>query len=120
MDDGTPVNASDAGMIDIGDDLTVNRLGCGAMRLTDQGVSGAPPDREAATALLRRAVDLGLNFIDIADSYGPLPLAAIVVPAPSRTASHGEVRNLAPSTALMWLPPDPSHLRLVPAGRSPS
>jgi pyridoxine 4-dehydrogenase len=56
--------------MDIGD-LTVNRLGFGAMRITGRGIWGEPPDRGAATAVLRRAVELGVNFIDTADSYGP-------------------------------------------------
>jgi pyridoxine 4-dehydrogenase len=63
--------AAAAGTIDIGGDLTVNRLGYGAMRITGQGVWGDPPDREKAKAALRRAVELGVNFIDTADSYGP-------------------------------------------------
>ena len=65
------VNASAAGTIDVGGDLTVNRLGFGAMRITGAGVWGDPPDREVAKAVLRRAVELGVNFIDTADSYGP-------------------------------------------------
>jgi aryl-alcohol dehydrogenase-like predicted oxidoreductase len=52
-------------------DLTVNRLGFGAMRLTGRGIWGDPPDREAAKNVLRRAVELGVNLIDTADSYGP-------------------------------------------------
>jgi pyridoxine 4-dehydrogenase len=56
--------------MDIGD-LTVNRLGFGAMRITGRGIWGEPPDRGTATAVLRRAVELGVNFIDTADSYGP-------------------------------------------------
>jgi len=63
--------AEAAGKIDVGGDLTVNRLGFGAMRITGQGVWGPPPDRERAKAALRRAVELGVNFIDTADSYGP-------------------------------------------------
>ena len=54
--------------IDVGGDLTVNRLGFGAMRITGKGVWGAPPDHEQAIATLRRAVELGVNFIDTADS----------------------------------------------------
>src|ERR1700747_2564119 len=50
---------------------TVRRLGFGAMRITGRGVWGFPPDEAAAIALLRRAVDGGVNFIDTADSYGP-------------------------------------------------
>lgn len=55
----------------IGGDLTVNRLGYGAMRITGDGIWGWPPDREKAKAVLRRAIDLGVNFIDTADAYGP-------------------------------------------------
>jgi aryl-alcohol dehydrogenase-like predicted oxidoreductase len=60
-----------AGTIDVGGDLTVNRLGFGAMRITGQGIWGQPADRDEARATLRRAVELGVNFIDTADSYGP-------------------------------------------------
>ncbi len=66
-----PVTADAAGTIDIGGDLSVNRLGFGAMRITGGGIWGDPPDREAAKALLRRAVELGVTFIDTADAYGP-------------------------------------------------
>lgn len=52
-------------------DLTVRRLGFGAMRITGEGVWGPPPDRDAAIAVLRRAVELGVNLIDTANSYGP-------------------------------------------------
>jgi pyridoxine 4-dehydrogenase len=64
-------NAAAAGTIDIGGDLTVNRMGFGAMRITGSGVWGPPPDRARAKAAVRSAVDLGVNFIDTADSYGP-------------------------------------------------
>jgi pyridoxine 4-dehydrogenase len=63
--------AADAGTVDLGGDLTVNRLGFGAMRVTGQGIWGDPPSRNDAHAVLRRAVELGVNFIDTADSYGP-------------------------------------------------
>ncbi|HZD70532.1 MAG TPA: aldo/keto reductase [Actinomycetes bacterium] len=71
MTDQPSVTAAAAGTIGIGGDLTVNRLGFGAMRITGRGIWGEPPDREAAKAVLRRAVELGVNFIDTADSYGP-------------------------------------------------
>jgi aryl-alcohol dehydrogenase-like predicted oxidoreductase len=64
-------SAAAAGTIGIGGDLTVNRMGFGAMRITGQGIWGPPPDRDVAKAALRQAVDLGVNFIDTADSYGP-------------------------------------------------
>jgi pyridoxine 4-dehydrogenase len=62
--------AAAAGTVRIGD-LTVNRMGFGAMRLTGPGVIGPPDDAEGALGILRRAVELGVNFIDTADSYGP-------------------------------------------------
>jgi aryl-alcohol dehydrogenase-like predicted oxidoreductase len=65
------ISASFAGMIDLGGELSVSRLGFGAMRLTGEGIWGPPKDRHAALAVLRRAVELGVNFIDTADSYGP-------------------------------------------------
>ena len=63
--------AAAAGTIDIGGDLTVNRMGYGAMRITGPGIWGDPPDRDQAKAALRRALALDVNFIDTADSYGP-------------------------------------------------
>jgi pyridoxine 4-dehydrogenase len=71
MAEQASVNAAAAGTIDVGGDLTVNRMGFGAMRITGRGIWGEPPDREEAKAVLRRAVELGVNFIDTADSYGP-------------------------------------------------
>jgi pyridoxine 4-dehydrogenase len=65
------VNAKASGTFAIGGDLTVNRLGYGAMRITGDGIWGEPRDRESAKKVLRRAVELGVNFIDTADSYGP-------------------------------------------------
>lgn len=67
----SPINAAAAGQITLGGDLTVNRLGFGAMRITGAGVWGDPPDISSAVRLLRRAVHLGVNFIDTADAYGP-------------------------------------------------
>ncbi len=63
--------ASDAGEFLIGDDLRVTRLGFGAMRITGDGVWGEPKNRDTAIKVLRRAVELGINLIDTADSYGP-------------------------------------------------
>jgi pyridoxine 4-dehydrogenase len=60
-----------SGTISLGGELTVNRLGFGAMRLTGDGVWGPPKDPATAVAVLRRTVELGVNFIDTADSYGP-------------------------------------------------
>jgi pyridoxine 4-dehydrogenase len=71
MPESETVHASLAGTIDIGGDLTVNRLGFGAMRITGAGIWGQPADRDEAKAVLRRAIELGVTFIDTADSYGP-------------------------------------------------
>jgi len=64
------ISAAAAGTVQIGD-LTVNRMGYGAMRITGKGIWGPPENRDAALATLRRAVELGVNLIDTADSYGP-------------------------------------------------
>jgi pyridoxine 4-dehydrogenase len=71
MADQTSNTAAAAGTIGVGGDLTVNRLGYGAMRITGEGIWGGPRSRDEAKAVLRRAVELGVNFIDTADSYGP-------------------------------------------------
>jgi pyridoxine 4-dehydrogenase len=71
MSEFQTLHAGNAGTIDVGGDLTVNRLGFGAMRITGDGIWGAPADRDEAKAVLRRAIELGVNFIDTADSYGP-------------------------------------------------
>ena len=65
------LSAASAGTFTIGGDLTVNRMGYGAMRITGTGVWGPPSDRTAALATLRRTIELGVNLIDTADSYGP-------------------------------------------------
>jgi pyridoxine 4-dehydrogenase len=65
------LTAAAAGTLTLGGDLTVNRLGYGAMRITGKGIWGPPENREEAIRTLRRAVELGVNFIDTADSYGP-------------------------------------------------
>jgi aryl-alcohol dehydrogenase-like predicted oxidoreductase len=65
------LSAASSGTISLGGELTVNRLGYGAMRITGEGVWGPPKDRAGAIAVLRRAIELGINFIDTADSYGP-------------------------------------------------
>ena len=77
----TTLSAASAGTITLGDELTVNRLGFGAMRLTGDGIWGPPKDRAAAIAVLRRAVELGVNFIDTADSYGPNVSEALIAEA---------------------------------------
>ena len=63
--------AAASGTFDLGGDLTVNRLGYGAMRITGRGIWGDPADPDEAVRVLRRALELGVNLIDSADSYGP-------------------------------------------------
>ena len=67
----TEINAAASGTFNLGGDLKINRLGFGAMRITGEGIWGEPQDAETAKKVLRRAVELGVNFIDTADAYGP-------------------------------------------------
>jgi aryl-alcohol dehydrogenase-like predicted oxidoreductase len=71
MENSGNLSAASTGSISLGDELTVHRLGFGAMRITGDGIWGSPKDPAAAIAVLRRAIELGINFIDTADSYGP-------------------------------------------------
>jgi aryl-alcohol dehydrogenase-like predicted oxidoreductase len=71
MSETEVISAAAAGTFTIGGDLTVNRLAYGAMRITGPGIWGPPADKPGALATLRRAVELGVNLIDTADSYGP-------------------------------------------------
>ena len=66
-----PASAAAAGSIEIGGDLVVRRMGYGAMRVTGDGIWREPADPDRAKAALRKVVELGVNFIDTADSYGP-------------------------------------------------
>jgi pyridoxine 4-dehydrogenase len=112
---GSDISAAAAGTIDVGGDLTVNRLGYGAMRITGDGIWGEPKDREQAKAALRRAVELGVNFIDTADSYGPnvseILIAETLYPYPEDLviATKGGLTRTGPG---QW-PADgrPEHLR---------
>src|SRR5262245_45776697 len=115
MADSTTAPAAAAGTADLGGDLTVNRLGFGAMRVTGRGIWGDPPDREAAKAVLRRAVELGVNLIDTADSYGPHVseelIAEALHPYPDDLviATKGGLERPAPGA---WTPNGtPQHLR---------
>jgi len=73
--------AAAAGTIAIGDDLRVNRMGYGAMRITGPGVWGPPPDKQEALATLRKALEIGVNLIDTADSYGPATSEKLIAEA---------------------------------------
>jgi aryl-alcohol dehydrogenase-like predicted oxidoreductase len=112
--------AAAAGTIDVGGDLTVNRLGFGAMRITGSGIWGDPPDRDQAIATLRRVVELGVNFIDTADSYGPdvseVLIAEALYPYPDDLviATKGGQHRPGPNR---WEPNGrPEHLREVCEG----
>src|SRR5256886_7651335 len=99
----------------LGGDLTVNRLGFGAMRITGQGIWSWPPDRENALKVLRRAVELGVNLIDTADAYGPdtseLLIAEALYPYPKGLviATKGGLTRPGPG---QWVPDcRPEHLK---------
>ncbi|HEX2218986.1 MAG TPA: aldo/keto reductase [Gemmatimonadales bacterium] len=77
----TQTLAGAAGTLTLGDELTVNRMGFGAMRLTGKGIWGPPADWAEAVSVLRRAVELGVDFIDTADSYGPSVSEEIIAEA---------------------------------------
>src|SRR5262245_40577970 len=85
-----PLNAAHSGTVRLGGDLPIARLGFGAMRLTGPGVWGPPTDRKEALAVLGRAVELGVNFIDTADSYGPHVSESLIAEA-LRPYPHGLV-----------------------------
>src|SRR5512142_1397088 len=67
----TMVSAAESGVCELGGQLPVHRLGFGAMRITGDGIFGPPRDRNEALRVLRRAIELGVNLIDTAESYGP-------------------------------------------------
>ena len=75
------VSASLAGTVSLGGEISVNRLGFGSMRLTGEGIWGPPSDRDGALAVLRRTVELDVNFIDTADSYGPFVSEQLIAEA---------------------------------------
>jgi aryl-alcohol dehydrogenase-like predicted oxidoreductase len=95
--------AAAAGVVQLGEELTVNRLGFGAMRLTGDGIWGPPKDRKNALAVLRRAVELGVNFIDTADSYGPNVNEEIIA-----EALHPYPSGLVIATKGGWNRPGPN------------
>jgi pyridoxine 4-dehydrogenase len=107
--------ASAAGIFNIGGDLVVNRMGFGAMRITGPGIWGEPKDPQEARAVLRRALELGVNFIDTADAYGPeiseRLIAEVLWPYPKDLIIATKGGNTRPS-ASEWVPDGtPKHLR---------
>jgi pyridoxine 4-dehydrogenase len=111
----TTINAAAAGTLVLGGDLRVNRMGFGAMRLTGPGIWGEPEDPEECRAVLRRAVELEVNFIDTADAYGPEVserlIAEALYPYPEGLviATKGGLVRPGPN---QWAPDGrPEHLR---------
>ena len=109
------LSAKVAGDISLGGQISVHRLGYGAMRLTGEGIWGPPKDRKGALAVLRRAVELDINFIDTADSYGPhvseelIPEALYPYPAGLVIATKGGWNRPGPN---QWThDATPAHLR---------
>ena len=114
------ISASLAGSISLGGEISVHRLGFGAMRLTGEGIWGPPKDRNGALAVLRRAVDLDVNFLDTADSYGPnvseelIAEALFPYPAGLVIATKGGWNRPGPN---QWThDATPSHLRKAVEG----
>jgi aryl-alcohol dehydrogenase-like predicted oxidoreductase len=111
---------SPAGTVTLGGELTVHRLGYGAMRLTGPGIWGPPKDRAAALAVLRRAVELGVNFIDTADSYGPDVseelIAEALSPYPKDLVIATKGGWVRPGPGLWAHNATPSHLRQAVEG----
>jgi len=106
--------AQASGTFTLGRDLTVNRLGFGAMRLTGPGVWGPPADPGEAMRVLRRAVELGVNFIDTADSYGPYVSEELIRQAlhPYRGLVIATKAGLLRTGPNVWIPlGNPSYLR---------
>jgi aryl-alcohol dehydrogenase-like predicted oxidoreductase len=109
-----------AGNVSLGEEISVHRLGFGAMRLTGEGIWGPPKDRKGALAVLRRAVELDINFIDTADSYGPnvseelIAEALFPYPAGLVIATKGGWNRPGPN---QWThDATPSHLRKAVEG----
>jgi len=114
------ISASAAGKVSLGRELTVHRLGFGAMRITGKGIWGPPKDRKEALSVLRRAVELDVNFIDTADSYGPNVseelIAEALFPYPKDLviATKGGYSRSGPD---QWTPDgSPAHLRAAIEG----
>src|SRR6187402_3651727 len=101
------LQASAGGTFTLGGDLTIHRLGYGAMRITGDGVWGEPKDPEEAKKVLRRAVELGVNFIDTADAYGPetneLLIAEALYPYPKGLVIATKGGNTRPGPG-QWVP----------------
>src|SRR5438874_9556344 len=105
-----PAEAGNNSLFRLGGDLSVNRLGFGAMRITGEGIWGWPPDRDNARKVLRRAVELGVDLIDTADAYAP-ETSALLIP----DALHPSPQDLEIATKGGLTRPGPG--QWVPNGR---
>lgn len=109
------ISASQAGQVLLGGELSVNRLGYGAMRLTGAGIWGPPKDRNSALQVLRRAIELDVNFIDTADSYGPYVneevIAEALFPYPSGLVIATKAGWNRPGPGQWTHDATPAHLR---------
>jgi pyridoxine 4-dehydrogenase len=105
------VSAAASGSFELGGDTTIHRLGFGAMQLTGPGVWGEPADREECIRVLRRAVELGVTFIDTADSYGPFVAEELI-----REALHPYPPELTIATKGGFTRQGPS--KWIPVGRA--
>ena len=106
MTQTTSINAEQSGQFKIGGTLKVNRLGFGAMRVTGKGIWGEPEDHDESIRVLKRLPELGVDFIDTADSYGPyisedLIAEALAPYASSVIATKGGLTRHGPD---VWLP----------------
>jgi pyridoxine 4-dehydrogenase len=115
--------AAASGTFTIGGDLEVHRLGFGAMRITGDGIWGPPADHDGAIAVLRRAVELGVDFIDTADSYGPEVSESLIAEALWADGSYPEGLVIATKGGLERTGPNqwprnghPDHLRAACEG----
>jgi len=114
------LSANAAGTVSLGGEFTVNRLGFGAMRITGEGIWGPPKDRTAALTVLRRAVELGVNFIDTADSYGPNTseelIAEALAPYPKGLVIGTKGGWVRPAPGYWSHNASPAHLRAAVEG----
>lgn len=115
MSNFVDATAADAGVLSIGGDLVVNRFGFGAMRITGQGAWGEPKNRAEVIAVLRRAVELGINLIDTADAYGPFIseqlIAEALTPYPEDLVIATKAGLIRPGPT-QWQPDgSPEHLK---------
>src|SRR6201981_3693777 len=100
-----------AGDVSLGGEISVHRLGFGAMRLTGEGIWVPPKDRKGALTILRRAVELGVNFIDTADSYGPHVNEELIAEALFPYAAGLVIATKGPGPNQWTHDATPAHLR---------